>query len=71
MERTPINSSMIESIGYDQSNGTLEVEFKKGGTIWQYYDVPEHVWHEFQGAGSQGQYFLANIRDRFGSSKVG
>jgi hypothetical protein len=71
MERTPINSSMIASIGYDPSNGTLEVEFKKGGVIWQYYDVPENVWHEFQSAASQGKYFLANIRNRFGGSKIG
>ena len=62
---------MIASIGYDSSNGTLEVEFKKGGAIWQYYDVPEHVWHELQSASSLGQYFLANIRDVFGGSRVG
>ena len=71
MERTPINSSMIASIGYDLSNGTLEVEFKNGTAIWQYYDVPENVWHEFQSASSQGKYFLANIRDCFRGSKVG
>ena len=71
MDRIPVNSSMIASIGYDPSNGTLEVEFKKGGVVWQYYDVPEHVWHELQSASSQGQYFLANIRDRFRGSRVG
>lgn len=71
MERTPFNSSMIASAGYDSSNGTLEVEFKKGGPIWEYYDVPENVWHEFQSASSQGKYFIANIRDRFRGSKVG
>lgn len=71
MERTPVNSTMIASIGYDLSNGTLEVEFRKGGSIWQYYDVPESMWHEFQSASSVGQYFLANIRDQFRGSKVG
>jgi hypothetical protein len=62
---------MIASIGYDPSNGTLEVEFTKGGAVWQYYDVPENVWHELQSAPSLGQYFLANIRDRFGGSRAG
>jgi hypothetical protein len=71
MEGAPIDSSMIATIGYDASNGTLEVEFKKGGAIWQYYDVPENVWHEFQSASSQGQFFLSNIRDCFRASKVG
>jgi hypothetical protein len=70
MERTPVNSSMLASIGYDSSNGTLEVEFKKGGVIWQYYDVPEYIWQELQSASSQGQYFLANIRNRFGGARV-
>ena len=71
MERTSINSSMIASIGYDQSNGTLEVEFKNGGAIWQYYDIPEYIWEEFQSASSQGKYFIANIRDHFRGSQVG
>ena len=71
MERTPVNSSMIASIGYDQSSGTLEVEFNTGGAIWEYYDVPENMWHEFQSASSIGKYFHANIRNHFRGSQVG
>lgn len=42
MDRQPINSSAIASIGYDSSSGTLEIEFANGGPVWQYYDFPEY-----------------------------
>jgi hypothetical protein len=60
----------VDAGSYPHSH-KVEVEFAKGGVIWQYYDVPGNVWHEFQSASSQGKYFLANIRDHFGGSKVG
>jgi len=62
---------MITSIGYDSSNGTLEIEFKNGGAIWQYYDFPENMWCEFENVASHGKYFLANIKNRFRDTKVG
>jgi hypothetical protein len=71
MDRTPVVSSMIGSIGYDPSSGTLEIEFRKGGPIWQYYDVPEYMWHEFESAESLGKYFLANIKNHFREARVG
>jgi hypothetical protein len=70
MERTPITSSMITSIGYDDSTGTLEIEFKSDGAVWQYYDVSERVWNEFQYAESQGKYWHANIKKRFREARV-
>lgn len=71
MERQPINSSMISSAGYDPNNGVLEIEFKKGGAIWQYFDVPEYMWNEFQYSDSQGKYFLANIKNTYREARVG
>ena len=43
MDRQPVNSKMINSIGYDSSTGTLEIEFKTDGAVWQYFDFPEHI----------------------------
>jgi hypothetical protein len=63
MERNYVESSMISSIGYDFSQGILEIEFKSNGHVWQYYDVPEYVWHEFNSASSVGKYFLATIKN--------
>lgn len=64
MERQYVESSMITSIGYDESSSTLEVEFKSG-VVWQYYDFPEYMWYEFQTAESKGKYFHAYIREQF------
>ncbi|MCQ3949298.1 MAG: KTSC domain-containing protein [Planctomycetes bacterium] len=61
MQRTPVTSSNIVSIGYEPSSNTLEVEFK--ASTYQYFDVPLGVYQEFMGAGSKGQYFAANIKN--------
>lgn len=65
MDRTPSNSSMISGIAYDQSTGTLEIEFRNGGAVWQYYDFPEYMWNEFEYAESHGKYFNANIKEQY------
>jgi len=71
MDRKPVNSTMIASIGYDPDSGTLEIEFRKGGQIWQYFDFPAHAWSEFEYADSLGKYFLANIKNSFRAARVG
>lgn len=70
MNRTIIESSMIRSIGYDVDNATLELEFNSGA-IWQYYDFPESVWYEFEGADSQGKFFHREIKNQYSESQVG
>ena len=62
---------MIISAGYDATNGTLEIEFKSDGAIWQYFDFPDHMWHEFLTCESQGKYWHANIKKRFAEARVG
>ncbi len=42
MNRTPVTSSSIASIGYDRDNNTLEVEFRNG-RCYRYFAVPQHV----------------------------
>ncbi len=71
MDRKTVNSSMITSIGYDSSSGTLEVEFTKLGAIWQYFDFPENKWSEFEYAESHGKYFLNYVKDHFRGTRVG
>jgi hypothetical protein len=64
MNRTPVASSNIASIGYDPRNLTLEVEFTDG-SIYQYFDVPEAVYQEFMRAGSKGKFLHANIKGSY------
>jgi len=71
MDRDSVGSSMIASIGYDQSSGTVEVEYRSNGQVWQYYDVPEITYNEVQTAGSLGKAFNAMIKNHFREARVG
>jgi len=61
MERKTVKSSNLASIGYDEENNILEIEFNHGG-IYQYLKVPLDVYEELMNAHSHGTYFSANIR---------
>ena len=69
MERSPVSSSNIESVGYDSDSLTLEVEFK-GGSVYQYYDVPSDVYENFISAESLGSDFHHSIKKNFSVSKI-
>ena len=69
MNRTPVNSSTVASVGYDPNTLTLEVEFKEG-SVYQYFDVPETVYHELMRASSVGQFMHANIKNNYRYTKV-
>lgn len=69
MQRDPVKSSQILTIGYDQTARMLEVEFKGGG-VYQYLNVPEHVAQELRFSDSVGSYFGANIRGAYRTLKV-
>lgn len=64
MNRTPVSSSNVASVGYDSNTMTLEVEFKDG-SVYQYFDVPESVYQELMRASSVGQFMHANIRHNY------
>lgn len=64
MERQPVSSSNLASIGYDPSNETLEVEFKNG-SIYRYLNVPSFEHERLMAANSHGVYFNANIKDTY------
>lgn len=64
MKRESVTSSNIVSIGYDLGSSTLEIEFKDG-RIYQYFDVPEAIFHDLIGAPSVGSYFHREVRGRF------
>lgn len=64
MDRMPVSSSNLISVGYDETSLTLEVEFKDGA-LYQYFDVPASVHLELLGAGSVGRYFAQNVRNTY------
>jgi hypothetical protein len=57
-------SSAILHIGYDFDNHELSVTFVTRKT-YVYSDVPVAIYEEFLRAASKGQFFNAEIRDRY------
>jgi hypothetical protein len=69
MDRQPVVSSNIKSIGYDHISRTLEIEFHDGG-IYQYFGVPETVFNGLMGVPSHGSYFHRYIKDKYRWAKI-
>lgn len=69
MQREPVKSSQIQSIGYDPTAQLLEVEFK-GGAVYQYLNVPSDVARDLRFSDSVGSYFRANVRGAYKTLKV-
>ena len=64
MDRIPVSSTNLASVGYEPMSMVLEIEFV-GGRIYQYFDVPESEFQQLMRAESHGTYFSANIRNTY------
>jgi hypothetical protein len=69
MERKAVESSNLASVGYDEHEEILEIEFQHGG-VYQYFDVPKKVYEELMNAESHGKYFSAHIRNEYHYKKI-
>lgn len=69
MERQKVQSSNLASIGYDEENQLLEIEFNHGG-VYEYFDVPNDVYEELMNASSHGKYFISEIKDSYDYNKI-
>ncbi|WP_027339962.1 KTSC domain-containing protein [Halonatronum saccharophilum] len=70
MDRTPVSSSNLDSVGYDPATETLEIAFHSGG-VYQYSGVPQSEFNGLMSAGSHGRYFHHHIRGSYPYFKVG
>ena len=68
MDRQPVSSSNIASIGYD--NEILEVKFLNG-SVYEYKNVTSVVYEELMNAASHGSYFNREIRMTYPYEKIG
>jgi hypothetical protein len=60
----PVASSSLASVGYRAHDRVLEVRFQRG-EVYQYLDVPEHVFGSLLAADSKGRYFNQAVRNCF------
>jgi len=64
MNRIPVSSSNIASIGYDPASEVLEVEFTNGA-VYQYYEVPQVIYDGLMSAPSHGVFLNGNVKNHF------
>lgn len=70
MERYPVVSSNLMSVGYDPTTETLEVEFSSG-SIYQYANVPQSMYEQLMQADSKGGFLNFHVKDNYPVSRVG
>lgn len=68
MEREPVTSSNVVSVGYDAATETLEIEFKNG--VYQYYNVPQPIYDQMMAADSVGKFVNAYVKPVYPYAKV-
>ncbi len=57
-------SSNIAQFAYDNANQILKVEFKNG-SVYDYFDVPEHIFEGMKGAASKGQFLAQQVKGSY------
>ncbi len=57
---TPVDSSMLQAVGYDEENKELIAVFNSGA-MWRYKGVTKKVYKELLAADSQGSYMRSCI----------
>ena len=60
MERTPLRSSVVAAVAYDEQTGDLDVEFT-GGALYRYRGVPQAEVDGLLAADSPGRWLNSRI----------
>lgn len=61
MEREPVISSDLASVGYDSVSQILEVEFTSG-SVYEYSGVPASIHAGLMSASSLGRFFNQYVK---------
>ncbi|HJX57016.1 MAG TPA: KTSC domain-containing protein [Methanoregula sp.] len=69
LERQPVKSRILRSMGYDEGTKILEIEFQTG-LVYQYAGVPPKVYQELIRSDEIGKYFIDKVRNRFRTKQI-
>jgi len=69
LERLPVKSRILRSVGYDASTKILEIEFQNG-LVYQFLNVPLKVSSDLMRSDEIGKYFTDKVRSRFQTKQV-
>ena len=64
-----VESSNLDSVGYDEEDKVLTIKFNKGG-VYNYYGVDKKIYDELMKAESKGKYFHKKVKGKFKYLKV-
>jgi hypothetical protein len=64
MQRVPVESRSLATIGYDPEPQILELEFRQTGQVYQYFDVPAQEYVAFLQAESKGTHLNQHFKPR-------
>lgn len=68
IDRTPVKSSNVASIGYDPDSKTLVIEYIDG-SVYHYHDVESSTHQELMSAKSIGKHIHSSIKGQYRHSK--
>lgn len=69
MKMTPVSSTTVSAVGYDEDNGWLDLAYVKGIT-YRYRGVPPATYRRLLAAPSKGAFINAAIKGRYRYSVV-
>lgn len=69
LERQPVKSRILRSVGYDDSTKILEIEFHTG-LVYQYSGVSSKVYTDLMHSSEVGKYFFDKVRTQFRTKQV-
>jgi hypothetical protein len=69
LERLPVKSCILRSVGYDDAMKNMEIEFHSG-LIFQYSGVPSKVYSDLISSNAVGKYFSEKVRNRFRAKQI-
>jgi KTSC domain len=69
VERQPVKSRILRSVGYDENTKILEIGFQSG-LVYQYSGVPQKVYTDLMRSSEIGKYFSDKVRTQFQTKQV-
>lgn len=70
MQMTQVQSSNVDSVGYDATSQELQINFLNGSS-YLYLNVPQHEYDNLLQAPSIGSHFNRYIRNQYPHQRIG
>jgi hypothetical protein len=70
MQRRIVESTALNSLGYDPSSRILEVEFRDSGGVWQYFGFTSAAYKKFVSSESLGHFFVTKIKGKYPELRI-